>query len=563
MSLLAGVGAGLIVKSAQENAPVEKVEAASKPSTVSTIGLRLNGSYWGQAGAYYTAHVWGGSTGTTWPGVSFDDNNKVSGGGKVIYADVSGYTGFTHIIILRWNDEAHTNEGNRWSYYDGNTFSANAYNFFDNDGWGSCSSSKDYLNGYYLIGNFSSSSWDMANAKAADSSTVSGNNASWSSVSFAANDQFKVCYYNMGGTYDYQNNGWSGQHSGFSWSTPYASNNITCSSAGTYKVFLDSNWKVAINKDVTITYYEYKDSTASSAKTTTGNTDIPLSDTLSGKFGTYTGYNIKEYRKTSSSGTVITLSSTYPTAAMSVYAIYQKNTYTITFNPNGGSGSTVTRSKTYNDTYTIPTPASLGIGAGYAQEMLSWNTNSSGTGTSYKIDGTSTYTTNAALTLFLIQGFKSYEYSVDGGSTWVQMPKTTTAEGCVATYASSASNYLPAGQIITIRGYYGSGTHTTQTINTWSGNQYESGGSHYVSIGTTNKIVLNVTTSGSFDVDVWGGSARGIAIDRSGFVTKYECELNETTHNFTGTVTVLPGDIIKAYYNYATVYSITMTNYDS
>ena len=256
--------------------------------------------------------------------------------------------------------------------------------------------------------------------------------------------------------------------------------------------------------------------------------------------------------------------STTINANKTIYEVFTRTTtYTLTFKPNGGSGSETTRSKIYDSPFTVPTPESLGIGPGAARVMLSWNTAQDGSGTLYKIDGTSTYTGNKAETFWLQQDFKSYEYTVDGGSSWVQMPKTTTAEGCIATYASDPSNYLPAGHIITIRGYYGSGTHSVQTINTWTGNQYESGGSHYVSIGTNNKIVLYVRNNGNFDIDVWGGSARGLVIDRGGFETKYECELNESTHDFTGTLTVLPGDKIKAYYNYATTYAITMLNYSS
>ncbi len=246
-----------------------------------------------------------------------------------------------------------------------------------------------------------------------------------------------------------------------------------------------------------------------------------------------------------------------------LYAKWTIISYTITFYPNGGSGSTTTRSKNYGASYTIPTPATVGIGAGAGREMLSWNTQSDGKGTTYKIDGTSTYSTNANLDLYLIQDYKSYEYSVDGGSSWVQISKTTTTEGCIATYESSPSNYLPAGQKIMIRGYYGTGSHTSQSINSWTGNRYMYEGDAYISIGTYNKMILYVRNNGNYEVDVWGGSARGVAIDRGGFVTKYECELNETTHNFTGTITVLPGDKIEAYYDYATVYAVTMTNYSS
>lgn len=316
-------------KQVNETPVVEKAEAASKPSTVKIIGLKLSGSYWGQAGAYYTAHVWGGSKGTTWPGVNFDNNAQVSGDGKIVYADVSAYTGFTNIIIARWNNSSHSTEWNRWE----GSFSANADNFFTNNGWTSCSVSKDYDPGYYLFSN--KSSWGIANAIAADSPTVGSNNASWTNVSFSANNEFKIGYYNMGGGIDYQNNGFSGQHNGFSWATSYASNNIKCtaSSSGN-KIFLDSSWKVAINRDVTVTCYEAKDGTNTSKGSVTGNTDILLSESLGSTFVSYTGYSITGYYTTYSAGSYtnpITPASYYPSANMNVYAKYEVNTYTITY----------------------------------------------------------------------------------------------------------------------------------------------------------------------------------------------------------------------------------------
>ena len=195
--------------------------------------------------------------------------------------------------------------------------------------------------------------------------------------------------------------------------------------------------------------------------------------------------------------------------------------------------------------------------------MLSWNTQSGGGGTSYKIDGTSVYQGNAPLELNLIQDFKSYEYSVDGGSTWVQMPKMeVTPDLCVAGYESSESNYLP-GAMITFRGYYGSGTHTAQSIDIWAGNQYEYGGNHYIEFGTHNKVVLTAQNDGQFKVNIYGGSERGIDILRNKVDTKYVSDYNESTKDYTCTLTVLPGDKIRAFHSWRTVYDVTMLNYSS
>ena len=264
---------------------------------------------------------------------------------------------------------------------------------------------------------------------------------------------------------------------------------------------------------------------------------------------TGTGYNDDNYCPASGGSDI------------NLYAKFKEGTYTITFDPNGGTGSITTRNKTHNTPFTIPSLANLGIGAGVGRTATGWNTESHGSGVAYDLGGT--YTDNAATTLYLMEDYNSYEYSVDGGSSWVQMPKmSTTPELCIAGYESDTSNYLPAGAIITFRSYYGTGEHTTQTINIWAGNQYaDEGGNHHIEFGTHNKVVLTVQNDGNFKVNIFGGSERGIAITRNHYDTKYVSDL--IGNDYYATVEVLPGDQIKAFHSWRTVYDVTMTNYAS
>lgn len=142
---------------------------------------------------------------------------------------------------------------------------------------------------------------------------------------------------------------------------------------------------------------------------------------------TRTGYDFLGWSKSSSatsasyvSGNSISLSSN-----VTLYAVWKIKTYAVTYNANGGSGAPSTQYKTHGTTLTLsstkPTksPTSPGNytvtlnanGGTCSYTSLSakrttsyafskWNTNSSGTGTSYNAGAS--YTTNSALSLYAI-----------------------------------------------------------------------------------------------------------------------------------------------------------------
>jgi LPXTG-motif cell wall-anchored protein len=132
----AGFAGGMINNSVKAAEPV-KADTSSY-TCHSKIYLKLNASYWGQATAYYTAHIWGGANGTTWPGIDLGSGS----GTDLLSADLpSTYAGYTHIIIARFKEAAHTTEWNRWAWFNSNSFTANSYNYFTNaNAWDSCDS---------------------------------------------------------------------------------------------------------------------------------------------------------------------------------------------------------------------------------------------------------------------------------------------------------------------------------------------------------------------------------------------------------------------------------------
>lgn len=111
------------------------------------------------------------------------------------------------------------------------------------------------------------------------------------------------------------------------------------------------------------------------------------------------GYHFAEWNTASDrSGTSYTAEGTYTAnAAATLYAIWEPDTYTVSFHPNGAEGGAQEpQTKTYGSRLVIPA-------CGYTRNGYSfteWNTAADGTGTSYP-EG-SLYETNEPVTLYAI-----------------------------------------------------------------------------------------------------------------------------------------------------------------
>lgn len=107
---------------------------------------------------------------------------------------------------------------------------------------------------------------------------------------------------------------------------------------------------------------------------------------------TRTGYTFAGWYTAASGGTQVTSGTTVSiTADQTLYAHWTANTYTVTFNTNGGTTPTASKSVTYASTYgTLPTPTR----SGYA--FLGWYTAASG-GTQVTSSTTVSITANQTL----------------------------------------------------------------------------------------------------------------------------------------------------------------------
>lgn len=172
---------------------------------------------------------------------------------------------------------------------------------------------------------------------------------------------------------------------GITWSGVYvadkdASSSITIGAKTSYTISYNANASDA--------------SGAPSNQTKWYGTDLKLSSTKP----TRPHYTFSKWNtKSDGSGTSYNPGSTYSSnSAATLYAIWIADTYTVSYNLNGGSGAISSQTKTYNKTLTLTStkPSRTNY------TFVKWNTKSDGSGTSYN-PGAS-YTGNAALTLYAI-----------------------------------------------------------------------------------------------------------------------------------------------------------------
>ena len=156
--------------------------------------------------------------------------------------------------------------------------------------------------------------------------------------------------------------------------------------------------------------------------------------TLSSTKPTRTGYTFKGWA-TSSSGSVAYASgaSYAANASVTLYAVWQANTYTVKYNANGGTGAPSSQTKTYGVTLTLsstkPTRASVnddGVTTTYT--FKGWATSSTATSVSYAAGAK--YTANASVTLYAVwvktTTVTQYDviYNTNGGSDVSPQVKT-------------------------------------------------------------------------------------------------------------------------------------------
>lgn len=222
----------------------------------------------------------------------------------------------------------------------------------------------------------------------------------------------------------------------------------------------------AVERGYTLTYNANGGSGAPSAVSNI------TSATISSTKPTRAGYDFLGWStsSTATSASYVAGNSITLSANVTLYAVWKKKTYAVTYNANGGSGVPSTQYKTHGETltlsstkpsksetsadsYTVTLNANGGV-CSYSSlsaarttyyTFSKWNTNSSGTGTSY--DSGASYTTNDALSLYAIYSSSTSTASVTlptptrDGYEFMGWAKVNTAD------SGMTGSYTPTGNV--------------------------------------------------------------------------------------------------------------------
>ena len=188
------------------------------------------------------------------------------------------------------------------------------------------------------------------------------------------------------------------------------------------------------------------------------------------------GYTFTGWYTANSGGTKITSSSTVTiTSSQTLYARWNINTYTVSFNGNGGSVSSSEKTVTYGQPYgDLPTAGRTGY------TFMGWYTSSSG---GNKITSTSTANITSNQTLYAQWNVNTYTVSFDANGGWV---------------STSSKN-------VTYNSEYGSLPNPSRDYYTFNGWYTSSSGGSRITSTSTVGITSNQTLYAQWSLKDYGG----------------------------------------------------------
>jgi len=298
-----------------------------------------------------------------------------------------------------------------------------------------------------------------------------------------------------GYTFDSWNTAANGSGTAYSWNgTAFSPSSLTVPDAN---VTLYAQWTII---SYTVSYDANGGSGAPSSQTSNYNTSITVSATVPTRSGyTFGGWNTAA----NGSGTSAASSASYTvTSNVTLYAQWTINSYTVSYDANGGSGAPTSSSVNFGSTVTISSTRPVRTGYSFS----GWNTAANGSGTAYNWNGTvlspATFTmSSASVTLYAQWTINSYtvSYDANGGS------------GAPSSQTSNYNTSITVSATVPARSGYTFGGWNTAANG--SGSDYSSSTSLVVTANVTLYAKWSVNTY-SISYDANGGS--GAPVTASG-----------------------------------------------
>lgn len=219
--------------------------------------------------------------------------------------------------------------------------------------------------------------------------------------------------------------------------------------------------------------------------------------TLSSTKPTRTGYSFQGWATSSGGGVAYAAGASYTAnASVTLYAVWKANTYTVTFNANGGSGAPGAQTKTYGVNLTLSSTKPTRTNYNF----VGWGTSAGATSVAYNPGGT--YSSNANITLYAIWSLAYIKPRISSLSVARCTSDKTLSE--TGTYARLKFAWACDRTVssITVRWESASGGSGSQTITAsgTSGSVDQAIGSGKLSTESAYTIYVTVTDSGGYFV---------------------------------------------------------------
>lgn len=212
--------------------------------------------------------------------------------------------------------------------------------------------------------------------------------------------------------------------------------------------------------------------------------------TLSSTKPTRTGHSFLGW-STSSSATSATYSaggSYTANSAATLYAVWKANTYSVTYNANGGSGAPAKQTKTYGKTLTL----SSTVPTRTNYNFKGWSTSASATTATYSAGGS--YTANAAVTLYAVWELAYVKPRITNASVIrVDVNDTPSDEGTYARATFDWSCDRTVTSVIVAWKRTTDSSYSTENVTVTSG---ATSGNEHVVFGS------DLSTESSYDIKI-------------------------------------------------------------